>query len=87
MVPGQAYVLRRPKARSDVKEPGPRGTDRPRPFAQIGQPFGAPLMRRYFRTHAATPYLCFRRAQIRRGLDLDSSSPGDRELGPLRLVR
>ena len=60
--------------------------------AQCGQPFGAPLLRRYFRAHAATPYLCFPRAQIREGLDLDSSSPGDArirtpEAGPLACQR
>ena len=31
--------------------------------AQIGQPHGAPLMRRYFNAHAAAPYLCSRSSE------------------------
>jgi len=73
-------------ARSHVKQQGLRGTDRPRPFL-VGQPLGAPLMRRYFRAHAATPYLCFRRLDEKRKIRPGFSSPGDSELGPLRLVR
>src|SRR3990172_273396 len=49
--------------------------------AQIGQPLGAPLMRRYFRAHAATPYLCFRRiACATRKIRPGVSSPGGPEL-------
>jgi hypothetical protein len=59
--------------------------------AQSGQPLGAPLMRRYFNAHAATPYLCFRSTGIEGipevGVDLGLPAPGGRELGPLRLVR
>ena len=66
-----------------------RGTERPRSFSRQGQPLGAPLMRRYFNAHAATPYLCFRsRARVAlRRIRPGHSSPGGRELGPLRLVR
>ena len=61
--------------------------------APLGVPFA--LMqsdKRYTRrcanwTHAATPYLCFRRAikRMRGRVDLAFPVPGGRELGPLRL--
>ena len=66
-----------------------RGTERPHSFSRQGQPLGAPLMRRYFNARAATPYRCFRsRARVAlRRIRPGHSSPGGRELGPLRLVR
>ena len=54
-----------------LKERGLRGTVSLRPLRKLGS-LSAPRLRRYFRAHAATPYLCFRRAadEMRGRLDL-----------------
>ena len=56
---------------------GLRGTDRPRPLRKLGS-LSAPRGR-YFKAHAATPYLCFRRASsgrhlLARGLHLGQAA-------------